>query len=62
MDENARIPGIIGYTVKEGEELWDLAKRYHTTMERVKEVNGLETDVIKEGDRILIFKEKMSIL
>lgn len=62
VDENARIPGIIGYTVKEGEELWDLAKRYHTTMERVKEVNGLETDVIKEGDRILIFKENMSIL
>ena len=62
MDENVKQPGIIGYTVKEGEELWDLAKRYHTTMERIKEVNGLEKDVVKEGERILIFKENMSIL
>lgn len=62
IDENERTPGIIGYVVKEGEELWDLAKQYHTTVDRVKEVNHLESDVIKEGDRILIFKENMSIL
>ena len=62
IDENVRRPGIIGYTVREGEELWDLAKRYHTTMERLREVNGLEKDVVKEGERILIFKENMSIL
>ena len=62
LDGNKKTPGIIGYLVKDGEELWDLAKRYHTTTERLKEVNGLETDVIKVGDRILIFQENMSIL
>lgn len=62
IDENAKVPGIIGYMVKDGEELWDLAKRYHTTMERIREVNELESDALKEGDRILIFKENMSIL
>lgn len=62
IDENAKTPGIIGYMVKGGEELWDLAKRYHTTKERIREVNELENDELKEGDRILIFKENMSIL
>lgn len=62
LDGNKKTPGIIGYLVKDGEELWDLAKRYHTTTDRLKEVNGLETDVIKVGDRILIFQENMSIL
>lgn len=61
-NENVRTPGIIGYMVKEGDELWNLAKQYHTTVDHVKEVNHLENDEIKEGDRILIFKENMGIL
>lgn len=28
-----RRPGIVGYIVKEGEELWTLAKRYCTTID-----------------------------
>lgn len=55
-------PGIIGYFVKEGDELWDLAKRYNTTVESILEVNQLEKSQVKTGDRILIFKENMSIL
>ncbi len=55
-------PGIVGYFVKEGDELWDLAKKYHTTVESILEVNQLEKSQVKTGDRILIFKENMSIL
>lgn len=62
MDEISKRPGIIGYMVKDGDELWDLAKRYSTTVEGIRTVNALESDKIKEGDRILIFKENMSIL
>ncbi|EJX00724.1 LysM domain protein, partial [gut metagenome] len=61
-EELERRPGIIGYIVKEGEELWTLAKRYCTTVERIREVNGLTEDQVKPGDKILIFKENMSIL
>ena len=62
MEEVERRPGITGYIVREGDALWDLAKRYSTTVEGIMEVNGLEKDEIKPGDKILIFKENMSIL
>lgn len=62
MEQLSRAPGIVGYIVKEGDELWDLAKRYHTTTEGIKSVNGLENDSLKPGEKMLIFKENMSIL
>lgn len=62
MEQLSRAPGIVGYIVKEGDELWDLAKRYHTTTEGIKRVNGLEGDNLKPGEKMLIFKENMSIL
>lgn len=62
VDEMENRPGIVGYIVKSGDELWDLAKKYMTTVEGIREVNELETDAIKPGDKLLIFKENMSIL
>lgn len=61
-EEAEQRPGIVGYMVKDGDCLWDLAKRYMTTVEGIKEVNALESDSIKCGDKLLIFKENMSIL
>ena len=61
-EELERRPGIVGYIVKEGEELWTLAKRYCTTIDGICAVNGLTEDQVKPGDKILIFKENMSIL
>ena len=58
--ENA--PGIIGYIVKDGDKLWDLAKKYNTTMESISEVNNLDKMELKTGQKILIFRENMSIL
>lgn len=52
----------MGYIVKNGDDLWDLAKKYMTTEESIQEMNGLESDKIKAGDKLLIFKENMSIL
>lgn len=62
MEEMERRPGIVGYIVQDGDMLWDLAKRYSTTVEGIMEVNGLESEQVKPGDKILIFKENMSIL
>ena len=61
-EEIARAPGIVGYIVKSGDELWTLAKRYRTTEEGIREMNGLDSPQIKEGEKLLIFKENMSIL
>ena len=55
-------PSVIGYIVKEGDDLWCLAKRYFSTKEGIMEVNGLSNETLKVGERILIFKENLSIL
>ncbi len=55
-------PGVIGYIVKEGDDLWTIAKKYHTTMDGIREMNELEGEKLKVGERILIFKENMTIL
>ena len=62
MGEEAKRPSIVGYLVKEGDDLWTLAKRYSTTMDAIKDVNEVSGEQIKPGDRLLIFKENMSIL
>ena len=62
MGEVEKRPGVIGYIVKDGDDLWSLAKRFNTTMEGICHVNELPDEKLKVGDRILIFKENMSIL
>ena len=52
----------MGYIVKEGDDLWTLAKRYSTSVEAIKEMNEVTGEKLKAGDRLLIFKENMSIL
>ena len=53
----AREPGLIGYVVKKGEELWDIAKEFYTTIDTIMEINKLESDIIHEGDVLLVMKE-----
>ena len=48
--------------MKQGDDLWSLAKRYYTTMDGIMELNELSSKELKEGDKLLIFKENMSIL
>ncbi|MCI9270572.1 MAG: DUF3794 domain-containing protein [Dorea sp.] len=62
LEQLSKTPGIVGYIVKEGDELWDLAKRYHTTTEGIKSINQMEGDSLKPGEKMLILGENMSIL
>ena len=55
-------PGIVGHIVQNGEDLWSLAKKYMTTIEGIKEINGLNDEKVSSGDKLLIFKENVSIL
>ena len=62
MQELEKRPGVIGYIVKEGDDLWNLAKYYNTTVHGIMEVNDMKDEQLKVGERILIFKENVSIL
>lgn len=55
-------PGIIGYIVKPEDDLWKIAKKYRTTKERIIRDNQRTDESLNEGEKLLIFKEKISIL
>lgn len=62
IEEMEQRPGIVGYVVKEGDDLWSLAKRNLTTIEEIQRVNELDSDKVKTDDVLLILKPNMGIL
>lgn len=61
-EELEKQAGIIGYIYKEGDDMWEVAKKFHTTTEGILRNNKLDEKDIKEGQKLLIFKENVSIL
>ena len=47
-------PAFITYTVKAGDNLWNLASTYQVSVSRLKSFNKLESDVIKVGQILKI--------
>ena len=50
------LPGITGYITGEEDSLWEIAKRYGTTVGKIMETNNLVTEEIKPGMKILVVK------
>ena len=46
----------ISFSVKKGETLFAIAKRYHTTVEKIKRANNLKSDSLKIGQKLKIKK------
>lgn len=42
------------YTVKAGDTLWNIAKRYNTTVEKLMDLNNLSTDLIMIGQQLTV--------
>ena len=47
IDTLQKQPGMIGYVRREGEDLWDVAKKYHATTDHMIEI----------GDKVLVVKQ-----
>lgn len=52
-----KLPGIAGYIVQQGDTLWDIAKKFHTTVGNIMAANELPDDQAKAGMRLLLVKE-----
>ncbi len=51
-------PSMTVYQVKKGDNLWNLAKRYNTTVKDIQELNDLDvSDNLREGQKIIILKK-----
>lgn len=57
LEKLQAMPGIVAYIVKPKDTLWDIAKSYYTTVEAIMNINNLEEDTIKEGDKLIILKK-----
>ena len=51
------MPGIVGYQVQPGDCLWDIAKKFYTTIENIMQLNSMETEEIRPYDTLILMKE-----
>ena len=57
MQKIRSMPGITVYMVKATDTMWDIAKRFYTTVEEICELNQLENDSLSEGQPLLLVKK-----
>ena len=55
------MPGKEYYAIQSGDYLQKIAKKFNTTVALLKAMNGLETDTIRLGDRMLVYNSHFSI-
>ena len=53
-------PSIIVYICKDGDNLWDIAKKYNTTEEEIAQVNEIKVDEPIKPGKCLILQKKVS--
>ncbi len=51
-----QMPGIIGYIVRPGDELWTLAKNFNTTTDEIMAANGLEQEQLAVRQKLVIMR------
>lgn len=51
------LPGMVIYLVKEGDNLWNIGRKYYVSVDSVRELNGLKSDELQAGQKLLIVKE-----
>lgn len=54
----SKAPSIIVYICKEGDNLWDIAKKYNTTEEEISQVNEIKVDEPIKPGKCLILQKK----
>lgn len=49
-------PGLIGYIANSEEALWDIAKKYRTSVEKIQKINNMNTENLRKGEKILVIR------
>lgn len=53
IPSSQELPYIV-YTVRSGDTLWLLSRRYNTTVDAIKKLNGLTSDILNIGQQLKI--------
>lgn len=58
VEEMNQCPSITVYVVKKGDTLWNLAKKYNTTVQDIMEINDIDSNaLIYPGQKLIILKK-----
>lgn len=57
MEIIKNLPSMAIHIVEEGESLWSIAKSFYTTIDNIKMINNLQSDIIHPGDKLLLVKQ-----
>lgn len=49
-------PGMIGYIANSEEALWDIAKKYRTSVEKIQKINNLNSEKLHKGEKIIVMR------
>ena len=52
----SNLPGMVVYMVKEGDNLWNIGKKYYVPVEAIRALNDLDNDDLKVGQKLLVVK------
>jgi lipoprotein-anchoring transpeptidase ErfK/SrfK len=61
LKSSVMMPGKEYYVIQSGDYLYKIAGNFNTTVELIKAMNGLETDNIRAGARLLVFNSAFTI-
>lgn len=53
---------VVTYTVKDGDTLWKIAKRYQTVIPFIRQLNGLKDDTIAANQELKIYRGPIKIV
>lgn len=56
-DELQNMPGLTGYIVQKGDNLWNIAKQFGMPINMIREMNELNDDELAPGSKILLVKQ-----
>lgn len=51
------MPGITVYIMKPGDTLWNIAKKFYTTVDEIIQMNDLDGDEVSSGTPLLLVKK-----
>ena len=57
LERLQKMPGIVGFIVSDNVSLWDIAKEYQTSTESIMALNGLTSEEVHPGDRLILAKQ-----
>lgn len=61
LKSSIMMPGKEYYTIQSGDFLLKIARKFNTTVSLLKAMNGMESDVIRLGDRIVVFDSAFTV-